>query len=97
MNLFRNIKQIGRDNCKHVFEIEREASANTDNGHGGEIHIAVSKCKKCGLRLETSNAIQYGAYQDQTRATKILAITTIIAFVTLMLVAIGFYFDYIKN
>lgn len=97
MNLFKNIKQVNKDNCKqHVFEILREASANTDSGHGGEIHMAVSKCKKCGLTLETSNAIMHAAYQEQAKATNILAITTIISFTTLMLVAVGLYLDYVN-
>ena len=97
MNLFKNIKQINKDNCKHVFEILREASANTDSGHGGEIHTAVSKCKKCNSILETSTAILYAAYQDQAKATNILAITTIISFTTLILVVIGLCLDYINR
>lgn len=97
MNLFAKKKQIDRNCCKHIFEIMREASANTTEGYGGEIHPSVSKCKKCGVILETSNAIQHSAYQDQANATSILAITTIIAFTTLILVTIGFYFDYLKK
>jgi Zn finger protein HypA/HybF involved in hydrogenase expression len=97
MNFFGNRKTVNRDYCKHAFEILREASANTDAIHGGEIHIAVSKCAKCGLILETSNAILYSAYRDQKKATKTLITTTIIAFATLIVVVIGLYFDYIKK
>ena len=89
-------KQVDRNCCKHVFEIMREASANTTEGHGGEMHPAVSKCKKCELMLETSVAILHDAYQNQARATAVLILTTIISILTLGVTSLSFYLDSIS-
>lgn len=60
-------------------------------------------CKRCNITMTASEIFQLEALENQTkalkdqaRATSALVITTIVAFATLIIVAIGFYFDYIK-
>jgi len=84
-----------KNNCKH----EWEKHTNVKAGGIPSTYL----CKKCNSNMTAAEVFQLEALdkqteasKDQTRATSALVITTIIAFATLILVAIGFYFDYIK-
>ncbi|MDD5071911.1 MAG: hypothetical protein PHQ42_04220 [Patescibacteria group bacterium] len=78
-------KNKNRDKCYHKWTVMREASPNTNKGHGGEIDPAVFQCKKCGLILTAAEAMQLSAYKNQTIATAVLIITTIISFIALII------------
>lgn len=78
-------KNIKRDKCYHRWIVMREASPNTNKGHGGEMDPAVFQCKKCDLILTAAEALQLSAYKNQTIATVVLIITTIISFTALII------------
>jgi len=78
-------KNINRNKCYHRWVVMREADANINEGHGGEMFPAVFKCEKCGLILTAAEAMQLSAYKNQTIATAVLIITTIISFVALII------------
>ena len=84
-----------KNSCQH----EWEKHTNVKAGGVPSTHL----CKKCNSTMTSAEVFQLEALEgqtealkDQTRATSALVITTIIAFATLILVAIGLYFDYIK-
>ena len=84
-----------KNSCQHEWEKHTDIKANGIPS----THI----CKKCNSIIASADVFQLEALENQTqamrdqnRATSALVTTTIIAFSTLILVAIGFYFDYIK-
>lgn len=89
-----------KDECKqHIWKRIGSASRKEDVG----TLETPFHCENCPAEMTASEVFQLealenqtNAIKDQTRATSALVITTIVAFTTLILVTIGFYFDYIK-
>ncbi len=83
--------------CKHDWQTLREASPNTNTGHGGEMVPAVFQCSKCKMTLSASEAMQLSELKNLNRTLRLTFISTFIAFASLVVSVIAILVATSKN